>query len=55
MHKQESILENLMHEILCDFEIQNVSLIPTSRLDFVLINKKRIYQKWILLFRSAIM
>ena len=50
MHKPESILENEMHKILWDFEIQtdhlisNIQtdhLISTRRRDLVLVNKKQ--------------
>ena len=41
MHKQESILENEMHKILWDFEIQKDHLIPARRPDLLLINKKK--------------
>ena len=37
MHKIESVLENEMHKILWDFEIQ----IQARRLELVLINKKK--------------
>ena len=40
MHKPESILENEMHEIPWDFEIQTDHPIQTRRPDLVLINKK---------------
>ena len=42
MHKQESIQENQMYEILWEFEIQTDLLIPIRRLDRVLINKKKV-------------
>ena len=38
MHKPESILENEMHKILWDFEIQTAHLIPARRPDLVLIS-----------------
>ena len=40
MHKQESILENAMHKILWDSEIQTDHLIPIRRPGLVLINKQ---------------
>ena len=40
MHKLESILEDEAHKILWDFEVLIDPLIPTRRLDIVLINKK---------------
>ena len=40
MHKPESVPKNEMHNILWDFEIQPGHLIPASRQDIVLINKK---------------
>ena len=39
MHNPESILENEMHRIICDFEKQTDHLI-SARLDIVIINKK---------------
>ena len=41
MHKPESVLENEMHKILWDFEIQTEHLIPARRPDLVIINKKK--------------
>ena len=41
MHKLESVLENEMHKILIDFEIQTDHLILTSRPDLEIINKKK--------------
>ena len=41
MHKLESILENEMHKILWDFEIQTDPLIPAWKPDLVIINKKK--------------
>ena len=38
IHKTKSILENEMHKILWDFEIQTDLLIPTGRPGLVLIN-----------------
>ena len=40
--KSESILENVMHKSLWDFEIQTDHLIPARRLDLVFIYKKKI-------------
>ena len=40
MHKPESILENEIHKILWDFEIQRDHQILTGKPDIVLINKK---------------
>ena len=41
MHKPESTLENEMHKILWDFEIQMDHLIPIRRLDLVITIKKK--------------
>ena len=41
MHKPESILENEMHKILWDFEIQIDHLILARRPDLVIINNKK--------------
>ena len=41
MHKPESILENEMHKILRDFEIQMDHPILIIRLDLLSINKKK--------------
>ena len=41
MHKPEPVLENVMHKILWNFEIQTDDLIPAKRPDFVMINNKR--------------
>ena len=62
MHKPESVLENEMHKILRDFEIQSDHLILTRRPDLVIVNKKKEKKKkkkkkkepaelWTLLFR----
>ena len=40
MHKQEFILENEIHKILWDFEIQTDQLIPARRRDLLLIKNK---------------
>ena len=40
-HKPESVLENEVHKILWDFEIQTDHLIPARRPDLVVINKKQ--------------
>ena len=39
MHDPESVLENEMHKILWDFEIQTVNLISTKRPDQVIVQK----------------
>ena len=41
MHKRESILENEMHRILWDFDIQTDHLILSKRPDLLIIKKKR--------------
>ena len=41
MHKPEGILENEMHKILWDFEIQRANQIQSRRLILVLIIKKK--------------
>ena len=40
MHNPESVLENDMHKLLCDFEIQSDHLISARRPDLIIINKK---------------
>ena len=40
MHYLESILENEMHKVLWDFEIQTDPLITASQPDLVIVNKK---------------
>ena len=40
MHKPESVNENEKHKILWDFEIQTDHLIPTKKLDLMIINQK---------------
>ena len=40
MHKSESVLENEMHKIFWDFEIQTDHLIPTRRADQLMTNKQ---------------
>ena len=42
IRKSEAILENEIHKILWDFEKQTDHLIPTRKLDQVLINLKKI-------------
>ena len=42
MHNPESVLENKMHIIIWDFEIQVDHLIPTRRPDHVSLRKKEI-------------
>ena len=41
MHNPESILENEMHKILWDFEIQTDHLISARRSDQVIVKKKK--------------
>ena len=41
MHKSESVLENKIHKILWDFEMQAEYLIPPRRPNLKLINKKK--------------
>ena len=41
MHKPESVLENEMHKILWDFEIQIDHLILARRPDLVIVKKKK--------------
>ena len=41
MHNPESILENVMHKILWDFEIQMDHLMLARGSDLVIVNKKR--------------
>ena len=41
MHKIESALENEMHKVLWNFDIQKDHLIPTKRPDLVMVNKKK--------------
>ena len=40
MHKLEYVLENKMHKIFCDFEIQTGHLIQARKPDLEIINKK---------------
>ena len=40
MHDPKSVLENETCKLLRDFEIQTVHLIPTRRLDLMIVNKK---------------
>ena len=40
MHNPEIVLENEMHNIHWDFEIQTDPLIPVRTTDLVIINKK---------------
>ena len=42
MYKPESVLENEIHEILWDFEVQTDNSIPAWRLDLELINQKNL-------------
>ena len=44
MHNPESILENEMHKLLWNFEIQTDHLISARRPDLVIIRKKRTYR-----------
>ena len=41
MHKQKSMLQNNIHKILPDFEIQTDHPIPSRKSDLVLIYKKK--------------
>ena len=41
MHQPKSVLENEMHKILWDFEIQTDHRIPARRSERVIINKKK--------------
>ena len=41
MYNLESIQENEMHKLLCDFEIQTDHLISIRRPNLMIINKKR--------------
>ena len=41
MHKPESVIENVMHKILWDFEIQADHLILARRPNLEIINKKK--------------
>ena len=41
MNKPESVLENEMRKILCDFEVQTDYPIPVRRLDWASINRKK--------------
>ena len=45
MHKPESVLENEIHKILLDFEIQKDHLIPSRRPDLMRINKKELNKR----------
>ena len=40
IHRPESVLENEMHIILWDFEMQTDHLIPVRRPDLVIVNKQ---------------
>ena len=40
-NKSESVIENEIHKIFWDFEIQMAHQIPARTLDLVLINKKK--------------
>ena len=41
MHNPESVLENEMHKVLWDFEIQTDHLISARQQDLVIVNKKK--------------
>ena len=41
MHNRASVLENLTHKLLWDFNIQTYHLIPARRPDLIIINKKK--------------
>ena len=54
MHKPETVLENVAHMILCDFETQTDHLILARRPDLVLsYKKKELAIRLILPFRST--
>ena len=40
MHNPAPVLENDLHKLLCDFNIQTNHLIPARRPDLIIINKK---------------
>ena len=46
MHKPESVLENEMHKLFWDFEIQTDYLIPTKTPDLVIAKKKKKNKWW---------
>ena len=41
MHNPAPVLENNMHKLLWDFNIQTDNLIPARRPDLIIINKKK--------------
>ena len=41
MHKPAIVLENDLHKLLWDFNIQTDRLIPARRPDLIIINKKK--------------
>ena len=45
MHKPESVLENGMHKVIWDFEIQTDHLSSARRPGLVIVNKKQQQQK----------
>ena len=45
MHNSESVLENMMHKIFCDFEIQTDHLISARQPHLVRIKKKKKKEK----------
>ena len=45
MHKPKSVLENDMHKLLSDFEIQKDRLILARKPDLVIVNKKKKKEK----------
>ena len=45
MHNLAAVLENDLHKLLQDFNIQTDHLIPTRRPDLIIIKKKREYSK----------
>ena len=45
MHNQESVLENEIHKLLWNFEIQMEYLISDRQPDVVIVNEKREYAK----------
>ena len=45
MHNPAPVLENDMHKLLWDFNIQTDHLIPARRPDLIIINKKKEFAK----------
>ena len=46
MHKPESFLQNEMHKLLWDFEIQTYNLISARRPDLVIVKARREPAEW---------